>query len=398
MEDRTSSLIPEKHGGAEDPYRIFFPLGILLGIAGVLIWPLYQWGATKGYSGRSHALIQTDCFLFAFIVGFLWTAIPKFTGTRPPPRAIQYFVASLLVIQLIAFEFQYFAVGSLTFVVAYITFVAVIVRCFLERQHPPPETFVFVGLGLLAGMTSAVISAGVSSGLLALALDMVGKRLMTEGMVLLLVLGVGGFLGPRLLGFAQLPNFQNLAKLSEREKPALTVSLRRQFFTATGFLLLATVIGEYGWHLPALAWVRAAVATLVIAMNIQPWRTPVTRSTLAWCVWTSHWLLIAALWLVVAAAKYRIDFLHVMFIGGFALLILAIGTRVVLSHGGHALTEEYRSWPIRIGMCTGIIAMLARIGAPFSPDFYFSHLAWAAEFWIAGMAIWGTYMFRRLFK
>ena len=58
MEADTSSTALEKHGSATDPYRIFFPLGILLGIAGVSIWPLYYWGVTAGYSGRSHAFVQ----------------------------------------------------------------------------------------------------------------------------------------------------------------------------------------------------------------------------------------------------------------------------------------------------------------------------------------------------
>src|SRR5205814_2066856 len=120
---------------------------------------------------------------------------------------------------------------------------------------------------------------------------------------------------------AQLPNFQNLGKLADQQRPPIGVRLRRQFYAIAGFALAASVIVEYGWHLPALAWVRASIATLVIVMNIQPWRTPVTRTTLAWCVWTAHWLLIASLWLVVAFAKYRIDYLHVMFIGGFSLLI-----------------------------------------------------------------------------
>ena len=216
MEAGTSSLVPEKHGSSGDPYRIFFPLGILLGIAGVSIWPLYHWGVTSGYSGRSHAFVQTDCFLYAFIAGFLWTAIPKFTGTAAPSRAIQYFLASLLVAQLIAFELQYFVAGHLIFILAHATFIAVVVRCFIKRQHPPPETFVFVGLGLFAGMVGAIINAGIALQIVALELDLMGKRLLTEGMVLLLVLGVGGFLGPRLLGFAQLPNFQNLESFQGR--------------------------------------------------------------------------------------------------------------------------------------------------------------------------------------
>ena len=393
-----SSMTSDKHGSSADPYRIFFPLGTILGIAGVSIWPLYHWGLASSYSGRSHAFVQTDCFLYAFIAGFLWTAIPKFTGTRPPSRAVQYFLASLLIAQLIVFELQYFAAGHLLFILTHATFVVVVVRCFIRRQHPPPETFVFVGLGLLAGMAGAVINAGIALELISPVLDLLGKRLLTEGMVLLLVLGVGGFLGPRLLGFAQLPNFQNLEKLSGAEKPPRTVALRQEIYATAGFLLVVSVIVEYGLKLPGLAWLRAGVATLVILMNLRPWRTPVTRTTLAWCVWTAHWLLIASLWLVAALPKYRIDFLHVMFIGGFTLLILAVGTRVVLSHGGHALSEENRSWPLRIGLVTGIIAMLARAGAPFSPDSYFSHLAWAAVFWIPGMGIWGYYLIRRIVR
>jgi uncharacterized protein involved in response to NO len=398
VEAGTSSLAAEKHGSPADPYRIFFPLGILLGIAGVSIWPLYYWGVTSSYSGRSHAFVQTDCFLYAFIAGFLWTAIPKFTGTTAPSRAIQYFLALLLIAQLFAFEFQYFAAGHLLFILAHATFISVVVRCFIKRQHPPPETFVFVGLGLFAGMAGAIINAGISLQLLAPELDLMGKRLLTEGMVLLLVLGVGGFLGPRLLGFAQLPDFQNLEKLSGKVKPPRVVALRREIYATAGLLLLVSVIAEYGMKLSNLAWLRASIATLVILMNIRPWRKPVTRTTLAWCVWAAHWLLIAALWIVAVAPRYRIDFLHVMFIGGFTLLILAVGTRVVLSHGGHALTEEYKSWPLRIGLVTGIIAMLARIGAPFSPESYFGHLAWAAEFWIVGMGIWGFYLLRKIIR
>jgi uncharacterized protein involved in response to NO len=357
---------------------------------------LYYWGVTAGYSGRSHAFVQTDCFLYAFIAGFLWTAIPKFTGTPAPSRTIQYFLASLLVAQTIAFESQYFTAGHLLFIVAHATFISVVVRCFVKRQHPPPETFVFVGLGLFAGMTGAIINAGISLAWIGSAMDLLGKRLLTEGMVLLLVLGVGGFLGPRLLGFAELPNFQNLEKLSGKAKPPRTVILRREIYATAGFLLVLSVIGEYGLKLPNLAWLRAAIATLVILMNIRPWRKPLTRTTLAWCVWTAHWLLITALWLLVAVPKYRIDFLHVMFIGGFTLLILAVGTRVALSHGGHALTEEHRSWPLRIGLITGIIAMFARIGAPFTPNLYFAHLAWAGELWIVGVGIWGIYLLRRI--
>jgi hypothetical protein len=55
------------------------------------------------------------------------------------------------------------------------------------------------------------------------------------------------------------------------------------------------------------------------------------RKTLACCVWTAHWLVIVSPWLVAIAPRYRVDFLHVLFIGGFTMLMLA-SVRVSRSH------------------------------------------------------------------
>jgi|RhiMethySRZTD1v2_1073278.scaffolds.fasta_scaffold11091_5 uncharacterized protein involved in response to NO len=389
---------PAGHGATTDPYRVFFPLGILMGIAGVSIWPLFHWGVTSGYSGQSHAFIQTNCFLYAFIVGFLWTAVPRFTGTNAPGRAVQYFLAAILIAELIAFELYYFTAGHVLFVIAHVTFVAVVINCFLQRQHPPPETFVFVGLGLMAGLAASVINAASALTWISPAWQLPGKRLLTEGMVLLLVLGVGGFLGPRLLGFAQLPNFQNLEKLSDRKAVSWLLKWRSGFNAVCGLFLVASVVVEYGWNYTFVVWLRAVITTAVALVNVQPWRLPTTRTTLAWCVWVAHWLLIASLWLVAVFENNHIDFLHVMFMGAFTLLILAVGTRVVLSHGGYTLTEERRSWPLRIGLTATLIAISARLSAIIAstPHSYFSHLAWAAIVWIAGIGLWGIYLFRRI--
>jgi uncharacterized protein involved in response to NO len=245
-------------------------------------------------------------------------------------------------------------------------------------------------------MLGAILTAGVAWEAIPPGLDMLGRRLLTEGMVLLLVLGIGGFLGPRLLGFAQLPNFQNIEKLSLNKTPAFTMTHRQALYVIAGLLLLLSLGVEYGWNLTAGAWLRAAVGTSLVLASIRPWRKPATRTTLSWCVWIAHWFLIVALWMVAVAPKYRIDFLHIMFMGAFTLLILAVGTRVVLSHGGYALSEERRSWPLRIGIGAVIIAMFARIGAPFAPFSYFSHLAWAGVLWIVGVGAWGIYLFRRI--
>jgi uncharacterized protein involved in response to NO len=382
----------EAHGKPTDAYRILFPLGIVLGTAGVSIWPLYHYGVTEGYSGRAHAFVQTSGYLYAFIAGFLLTAIPRFTGTAGPSRPVQWALAAMITLSAVAAELYYFAVAESTFVVTHLLVMALVLSRFVRRQRQPPETFPLVGLGMLAGALGALLVAGVSLSVVSAVWYELGRRLLTEGMVLLLVLGVGGFLGPRLLGFAALPNVITVGATAAPAKNRALV------YTVAGVTLLLSLIAEHGFAVVGMAFLRAAVASATIMTTVQPWRLPAVRTTLAWCVWTAEWLVILSLWLVAAAPGYRVDLLHVMFIGGFTLLILAVATRVTLSHGGHDLARERRSWPLRIGLATGLLALLARVGAPFSPHTYFEHLAWAALLWIAGNLFWGFFLFRLIRK
>jgi uncharacterized protein involved in response to NO len=378
----------QQHGQATDPYRIFFPLGIVLGTAGVSIWPLYYYGLTPGYSGRAHAFVQTDGFLFAFIAGFLLTAVPRFTGTEAPSRGVQYALAAMVGLCAAAFEFESFVAGHTIFLIQQFFLLTLIIGRFRQRQQEPPPTFPLVGMGLLSGTVAALINAGIAWNVIGPFWDPLGKRLMTEGMVMLLVLGIGGFLGPRLLGFAQLPQF---VKGEPLNKPGTNKTF---LYAIAGVCIFLSLIGEYGFGMSGMAFVRAGVVSVVILSTLHPWKRPAVPSTLARCVWAAHWFVILAVWVVAAVPRYRIDFLHILFIGGFTLLILAVGTRVTLSHGGHALTQERKSWPLRIGISTGFVAMVARLGAPFAGFTYFGHLAWAAILWIAGMLVWGGYVLR----
>jgi uncharacterized protein involved in response to NO len=380
------------HGHRHDPYRVFFPLGIVLGIAGVAIWPLYYYGVTEGYSGRAHAFVQIEGFLYCFAIGFLLTAIPRFTGTDVPSRTIQYALAALLVTGAAAFEVQNFRLGQTTFLVSHMTVVALAARRFAQRQQNPPPTFILIGIGLISGAAAAIINAGVEWNIVDPSWDTAGKRLLTEGMFLMLVLGVGGFLGPRLLGFAELPQMTGRGlKMLKRSSERVIAG-----YGAAGVALLLTVIVEYRFRVRSMALLRAAIATTVLVATMRPWRTPATRTTLGWCVWTANWLVLTGVWLSALAPRYRVDFLHVLLIGGFTLLVLAVGTRVVLSHGGYSLARERASWPLRIGLATGLLAMASRIGAPFAAFSYFEHLAFAGICWIAGMSVWGAYLINLL--
>lgn len=385
--------MPE-HGAPTDPYRVFFPLGIALGIAGVSIWLAYGLGLTAGYSGRAHAFVQIAGFLYSFIAGFLLTAIPRFTGTTAPSRPTQYLLAAALLSAAAAYETQAFAIGHVLFLLSHATVIALAVQRVRHRRTSPPESFALVGFGMMAGAAGALVNVAVSWSWIGPVWDLLGRRLLTEGMVLLLVLGVGGFLGPRLLGFAALPQLQGLAVAPGPRRPPLFAGKRVAVYVAAGLAITSSVVLEYAFDLPGMAVVRASVATLLILATIKPWQPPATRTTLAWCVWSAHWFLIAGLWLVAFAPAYRVDLLHVVFMGGFTLLILAVAMRVVLSHGGHDMSHERRSWPLRIGIATGLLALLARLGAAFAPESFFEQLAIAALLWIAGVLFWGMRIVR----
>lgn len=204
----------DSHGKRTDPYRVLFPFGIFAGIAGVSIWPAYYFGLTAGYSGRAHSFVQIEGFVYAFVARFLLTAIPRFTGTEPPGRTAQFILAGIIMSSATAFEFQIERIGHIGFLVAHIFVITLVARRFAHRRNPPPETFPLIGLGLFAGLAGGIINAAVAWQALDPSFDPLGKRLLTEGMLLLLVLGVGSFLGPRLMGFAQIPDFEKIGRLA----------------------------------------------------------------------------------------------------------------------------------------------------------------------------------------
>jgi uncharacterized protein involved in response to NO len=65
----------------QEPFRIFFPAGALLGLLGVSLWMLYYLGAGVPYPNMTHARLMIEGMTAAFIFGFLGTAGPRLTST-----------------------------------------------------------------------------------------------------------------------------------------------------------------------------------------------------------------------------------------------------------------------------------------------------------------------------
>ena len=69
-----------------EPFRLFFPTGILIGIGGVALWPAYFGSLVITYPGTAHARLMIEGFMASFVIGFLGTAGPRMTSTSPFSR------------------------------------------------------------------------------------------------------------------------------------------------------------------------------------------------------------------------------------------------------------------------------------------------------------------------
>src|SRR6185503_13894274 len=81
------STLSSRRAGLRDlgrePFRIFFPAGVLAGIVGVALWPLHFANVLELYPGIGHARIMAYGLFGAFIFGFLGTAMPRMLSAKP---------------------------------------------------------------------------------------------------------------------------------------------------------------------------------------------------------------------------------------------------------------------------------------------------------------------------
>src|ERR1700693_2934595 len=125
-----------------EPFRIFFPAGILIGIAGVALWPAYYAGLVITYPGTGHARLMIEGFMASFIIGFLGTAGPRITSTSPFSRRE---VGALFTLDLLTAGVHFgdaHRAGDVLFVICVTFFIFTIGKRFLRRQDSPPPNFV----------------------------------------------------------------------------------------------------------------------------------------------------------------------------------------------------------------------------------------------------------------
>lgn len=369
-----------------DAYRYFFPAGWVMGVWGVLLWILFPWNLVS-YPGLRHPEIMSGGFFLFFVSGFLMTAAPKFTSSFDPTewdQRISFALIAALFLSLLPEERIYFySVVVLVFVfLAYF-----LVRRFLNRKSNPPDSFLFVGFGVVTGLLGSVgMFLGevfnVPSEIYTLA-----RLALLQAYVLCLVLGVGSRLIPALLGWAPLPTEGGKVK-----PPRLLL------FGSLAVLFLGSFVLE-AVHFQLLSQLlRAGVMTFIAFFFWKLHRLPSRKAVQSWWLWISAWSLLLGQWGICFLPAYRIHLLHVVLVSGLGTMTLMIASRVILSHGHHGLQWEKNSKGLFFGALLLSLAGFTRLSAGFAPHIYQSHLLYAAYTWILGLVVWGALFLPKVFR
>ncbi len=362
------------------PYRVLFPIGWTYGLIGAGLWPLHALGAAP-YPGIAHRLLMIQGFEQCFVLGFLLTAMPGFTKGRPcHPIELAIAVASAGMFGVaVALGLQ--RAASLAFVASMLLLVVAVVRRLGPSQHARPMELVFVGFGLACGLAGGVRQLWAGAG------DPLASRLVSLGMVLSLVLGLGSLLVPTFTQMRSPLVIPGVAGAHERRGRALLYAGLMAAFAGA-------FVAEAAGHARIGALLRAASATVMILLVWKLVRLPGRRDASAFALWGSGWFVLGGLWIAAIVPAWTVAALHVVFIGGYGLLTLGIATRVVVAHGQYPLTDERRVLTAAI-VVVMVLVLAARLGAEWmSPRT--ALLGASGVLWIVGWAAWAWGGFPRL--
>lgn len=365
-----------------EPFRIFFPIGMLFGISGVSLWPLFYLGIhTSFYPGLMHARMMIEGFLAAFVLGFLGTAMPRVIGA-PPLARWELWTLVLLHLTAIGLHIglQPFG-GDRVFLALLVFFLVCMGRRFVRRQDLPPPGFALVGLGFLNALAGTALLASVPWNLWTSAMP-VGTALLNEGWVLLLILGIGGFLLPRFLGIPQ-------PELPESRTPLPGWTSRAMLAAATGIVITATLIAEsLAFHSRAAQVIRCVAAGAYLVTTVPFHSAKVPNVTLTICLRAALVLLIAGLVFPLFSPLQRVAGLHVIFVGGFSLITITVATRVVLGHSGNS---HLFPTPLPFLLTAALLIVAAAVLRAFGDFVPMTRNHWlngASYAWMLGAAVW----------
>lgn len=360
---------------AAEPYRVFFVSGALWSIVGVLLWPLFYAQWIGFYPNLVHARLMIEAFGGAFVVGFLGTAGPRM-ATAPKLTLLELlWLLGLHQASAFCHLTLRFWWGDFLFIAMLISLLAALmIRVVRFRNEPPPPQMLLALTGLGCGSAGAFMLLDPAILMEASRLRL-ANLLLYQGLLLPPVLGIGSFVFPRMLG-GDFGEPQTVAQVRSKLVRSIAAAL----------LLVVSFVLEAQGHVTTGYALRAAVAVGYLLIEVR-WTRAQSGSLTTGLFWS---LILGTLGLVLAPLHYaqHISIEHLLYIGGFGMLMLIVGSRVLFGHSGDLEGFFVRSKRVRFFVFLGVLAATTRAVPAVAPATTTSHHIYAALTWAALAACW----------
>lgn len=356
-----------------EPYRLFFPLGLVMAAIGVAPWILFHFGILSVYPNVFHGRMMFHGFLMAFISGFLMTAAPRMSGTEACRPSEAGAVLLLLGAQLFGAGNAKLSALLLAIHSAFLLFF--VARRVFRRRQNPPSSFIYVPVGLLTALGGGLLL--VFSDSLSPEWGRLGRLWAFQAFVLNLIIGLGSRLVPVLSRApgALSPMEGGGAGWHRHLPPLILLNM--------SFVLEAFLESGLGLGLRALVLTWAAVTGLRV---LAPMRPP---TALGIALRVSVFSIFVPYYLMVFFPAHEIHWLHLSYAGGLGLMTLMVAVRVVLAHGGAGFQKETRAPGLIAAAALFAAAAFVRAFAPpWLPADSIAAYALAAVLWIMGLTVW----------
>ncbi|MFQ5478132.1 MAG: NnrS family protein [Candidatus Binatia bacterium] len=396
-----------------EPYRLFFPLGIVLAWSGVGHWflhavtvsaeswpfdqrsgPLWllasQLALVEDYRPVFHSIVQIQGFMTSFAAGFLFTMIPRRTASEVAAPWQLATVASLLPATALAAWFGRLALSQILWLLAIAVLASfVIPRLAWKGQRRPPTSFVWIPLALAMGVTGSLFTGAFGVlGEQYLWLHNLGRLFLLQGMFLGLIVGVGGLVIPFFTRGAPPPD----AGSGNGDRLLIVLHLGAAVLLIESFVLEVFVSVRWASVL------RATVVLGALALAAGIWRRPSLPGLHRRLMWLSSWLIPSGYLLAAAFPEQRTAALHLVFIGGFATLAFCVAHHVVLGHGGYGALLA--AWPPPLIAVTLLLACALgmRLLVGFDPQHFSMWLGGSAAAFLLASLCWGLFLLPRVLR
>lgn len=376
---------------AEEPYRVFFPLALLVGIIGVLLWPLFYWGQLSYYPTFSHTRLMIEGFVGGFAIGFLGTAIPKMLNTKPF-QVWQIGVLLALYLGLCGFHIiGHTRTGDGLFAAMLLTMlVLTLIRVIVGNVVPPPG-MVLAAMGMVCALAGSgwLAAFGFTGDLV---LTIFSQRLLYQSFILLPLLGIGAYFFPMILGTNNKHGLLSGPKMSRGWKmKAAEAGMIGILIILTYWIeaqMKASGIGNGADKTRLMSLLRFVICAVWITKESGWLLRNNAKGVMTWALRAGIVCLLAGLLLTTIIQQHRIALDHTIYLGGFGLIIMTVATRVIYGHSGQG--SKFQKWFKPLIWCTGLLllGMATRVTADFMPHIMITHHIYAAGCWIVVSIIW----------